>query len=169
MIQSAGILVYRLKDGKPEVFLAHPAGPFWAHKDTWSIPKGELDDGEDHLKAARREFEEEIGMALPEGELIDLGSIKQNSRKTNYIWALEGDLDPAKFHCSSMFTIEWPPKSGTQQEFPENDRAEWFSLEEAKQKLFKNQLGFLDRLAEHLGVEVADTDTDSTAPQQSLF
>jgi predicted NUDIX family NTP pyrophosphohydrolase len=168
MKQSAGILVYRKSKDGIEVFLTHPAGPFWAKKDTWSIPKGELDDGEDHLAAARREFVEETGMEPPAGDYVKLGDIKQGSNKINYIWAVEGDLDPAKFVCESTFTIEWPPNSGRMQEFPENDRAAWFDLESAKRKLFKAQAPFIDRLAEHLGAEIKQSTSGPTS-QQSLF
>ncbi len=156
MKQSAGILVYRLMNGKAEVLLAHPGGPIWGHRDFWTIPKGELDPGENHLEAAFREFEEEIGMKPPESDLTDLGSSTQSSGKTNSIWATEGNIDLSGFSCNN-FTMEWPPKSGKLQEFPENDRAEWFDLSTAKQKLFKAQTIFINRLAEHLQVQVLGT------------
>ncbi len=148
MKQSAGILVFRRMTQGVEVLLVHPAGPIWGHKDFWSIPKGELDDSEDHLSAARREFLEEVGMDVPAGDLIDLGEAK-GSGKTNFVWAVEGDIDLSKFHCND-FTMEWPPKSGRLQSFPENDRAEWFSLETGRSKVFQNQAPFFDRLAAHL-------------------
>ncbi|HTB48789.1 MAG TPA: NUDIX domain-containing protein [Verrucomicrobiae bacterium] len=151
--QSAGILVFRGNPRSVEVLLVHPAGPFWAKKDTWSIPKGELDEGEDHLAAAFREFEEELGMLPPAGELLELGSMKQSGGKTNYIWAVEGEFN-VKLFKGNTFTMEWPPKSGQQQEFPENDRAAWFDLATAKRKLFKAQIVFIDRLAERLKIEM---------------
>jgi len=161
--QSAGILVFRRTNDIPEVLLAHPAGPFWSKRDSWSIPKGELDDDEDHLAAAEREFIEEVGLDIPEGPLIDLGVVKQSNDKFNYIWAVEGDPDLANFY-SEPFTMEWPPKSGVMQEFPEMDKVAWFELAVAKQKLFKNQIEFIDRLATHLQIELPPTST-----QQSLL
>lgn len=165
--QSTGILVYRRGKNGVEVFLTHPAGPFWAKKDTWSIPKGELDDGEDHLVAARREFIEETSLEPPEGEYIELGEAKQGSSKVNHIWAIEGDLDPAKFVCTSTFTLEWPPKSGNIQEFPENDRAAWFDIATSKQKLFKAQVEFIDRLIQKLSLD--EETVTAEAAQQTLL
>jgi predicted NUDIX family NTP pyrophosphohydrolase len=159
---SAGFLAYRWQGRLVEVLLVHPGGPFWARKDSWSIPKGELDEGEDKLTAAKREFLEEVGVAVPTGELMDLGSDKQGN-KTNFIWAVEGDIDVTKF-SSNSFTMEWPPKSGQLQEYPENDRAEWFSLEKAHKKIFKGQLVFLARLADQLGAIVP-----AEPEQQSLL
>ena len=151
--QSAGILVYR-KNGKDvEVLLTHPGGPIWAKRDTWSIPKGELDGEEDYLAAARREFSEEVGVEAPRGELIHLGSVPQGTGKENHIWAVEGTVDVTKFR-SNLFTMEWPPKSGRQQEFPENDRAAWFDISMAKQKVYTAQATFFDRLAEKLGIQL---------------
>ncbi len=161
--QSAGILVFRRTKDDVEVLLVHPAGPIWGKRDVWSIPKGELDEDEDHLTAAFREFEEEVGMKLQRDNLVDLGSSRQSSGKTNFIWALEANPDLMQFHCET-FTMEWPPKSGNLQEFPENDRADWFDLATAKQKLFKAQIGFIDRLAEKLQVEIPPEPT-----QQSLL
>ena len=146
---SAGLLVFRRKDNKVEVLLVHPAGPFWAKKDSWSIPKGNVEAGEDYIAAAHREFKEETNVDLPAGELIDLGSEKQSSSQVNYIWALEADPDLSDFK-SNNFTMEWPPRSGKTQEFPEVDRAEWFDISTAKDKLFKAQVAFIDRLNEHL-------------------
>ena len=142
---SAGILLHR-KDGT-EVLLVHPGGPFWARKDAgaWSIPKGEYSEGEDPEAAARREFAEELGVAL-EGELQPLGEAIQPSRKRVVAYAAEGDLDVAAIRSSS-FEIEWPPKSGRKQSFPEVDRAGWFTLEDAREKLLPGQRIFLDRLA----------------------
>jgi len=147
---SAGLLMYRRRRGGVEVFLVHPGGPFWAKKDAgaWSIPKGEYAAGDDPLEAARREFEEETGMA-PEGEFAELGSVKQAGGKTVTAWAFEGDCDPEAIR-SNTFTMEWPPKSGRQQEFPEVDRAGWFDLRTAEEKILKGQLGFLRRLGELL-------------------
>ena len=147
---SAGILLFRRSNNKLEVLIAHPAGPLWAHKDKWLLTKGEVEAGEDHLQAAKREFKEETGSEPPEGEFIDLGEAKGGS-KINHIWAIEGDFDTSTFTCNT-FTMEWPPKSGKIQEFPECDRAEWFDLPTAKEKLFKTQNVFIDRLAEHLGL-----------------
>lgn len=165
MKQSAGILLYRVKNGEAEVLLTHPGGPFWGKKDVWSIPKGEVDEGEDLLAAAGREFGEETGFAVPDGELIELGSAKQNSSKINHIWAVVGDADPSKFVCRSTFEMEWPPHSGTRQNFVENDRAAWFSPPVARQKLFKNQAVFIDRLAKHLSQNL----DDPTPVQPTLF
>ncbi|HET7320211.1 MAG TPA: NUDIX domain-containing protein [Candidatus Saccharimonadales bacterium] len=162
MKQAAGILLYKHEAGKVKVLLVHPAGPLWAHKDKWLLTKGEVDDADEgHLEAAKREFEEETGSPPPEGEYIDLGEAKGGS-KLNHIWALEGDLDTNTFHCNT-FTMEWPPKSGNIQEYPECDRAEWFDLPTAKQKLFKTQNVFIDRLAEHLGLGPVES------PQTSLL
>jgi predicted NUDIX family NTP pyrophosphohydrolase len=143
---SAGILLYHFCEQIPEVFLVHPGGPFWIKKDTgaWSIPKGEYDIGEDPLLAARREFNEETGYDL-DGNFISLLPIKQKSGKIIQIWALEGEADPAKVQ-SNTFTLEWPPKSGQQQEFPEIDRAGWFTLDQAREKIAPGQLGFLQEL-----------------------
>jgi predicted NUDIX family NTP pyrophosphohydrolase len=150
--RSAGILLYRLMGGPPEVLLVHPGGPFWARKDAgaWSIPKGEYDDGEDPQACALREFEEETGTRLPPGELADLGSVKQKGGKVVTAWAAEGDLD-ADAVSSNTFTMEWPPRSGRTAEFPEIDRAGWFEIGAAREKLVPAQTEFLDRLLERLG------------------
>ena len=150
--QSAGLLLYRIRDGGPEVFIGHMGGPFWAKKDerAWSVFKGEYDDSEDALAAARREFEEETGSPPPDGPLIDLGEVRQSSGKRVNAWAVEGDFDPADLK-SNTFTAEWPPRSGRQAEFPEVDRAEWFDLETARAKLVKAQAGFIDVLERELG------------------
>jgi predicted NUDIX family NTP pyrophosphohydrolase len=149
--RSAGILLHRVARGAPEVLLVHPGGPFWARRDAgaWSIPKGEYDDGEDPLACALREFEEEIGVALPPGELVELGSVKQKGGKVVSAWAAEGDLDADSVR-SNTFTMEWPPRSGRTVEFPEIDRAGWFGVEEAREKLVAAQAEFLDRLLERL-------------------
>lgn len=150
MKQSAGILLYRLGNGELEVFLAHPGGPYWVKKDAgaWTIPKGEIGDGEEPLEAAKREFAEEIGVRL-EGDFVELKPIRQKSGKMVHAWAVEGDLDPAKL-SSNPFSMEWPPKSGKQVEFPEVDRAGWFALDAARAKLLPAQLPLLDELAAKL-------------------
>ncbi len=145
--RSAGILLFREARGGIEVLLVHPGGPFWAKRDrgAWSIPTGEYDDGEDALAAARREFEEELGAPAPDGPPVELGEVKQRGGKVVVAWALEGDLDPATVR-SNTFTIEWPPKSGAMKEFPEVDRAEWFGLDEARERILPAQAPLLDRL-----------------------
>jgi predicted NUDIX family NTP pyrophosphohydrolase len=147
--RSAGILLHRDR----EVLLVHPGGPFWARKDAgaWSIPKGEYDEGDDPRAAALREFAEELGSPLPAGtELVELGTVKQKSGKVVTAYAAAGDLD-ADAVQSNTFTIEWPPRSGRTQEFPEVDRAGWFSLDEAREKLNPAQAELLVRLAPLLG------------------
>jgi predicted NUDIX family NTP pyrophosphohydrolase len=149
--RSAGILLYRVAAGAPEVLLVHPGGPYWARKDagSWSIPKGEYEDGEDPLACARREFEEETGTALTPGELVELGEVKQKGDKVVIAWGAEGDLN-ADSVTSNTFTMEWPPRSGRTVEFPEIDRAGWFELGAAREKLVPAQTEFLDRLLERL-------------------
>jgi len=145
---SAGIVLYRRREGHLEVLLVHPGGPYWKNKDAgaWTIPKGEYSDGEDALSAARREFCEETGFTLPVGEFKPLGEIRQPSGKVISAWAIEGDI-PAEEVKSNLFSLEWPPKSGKMQQFPEVDRAGWFDLDAARDKLIEGQRGFLDRLA----------------------
>jgi predicted NUDIX family NTP pyrophosphohydrolase len=145
--RSAGILLHRLRDGEREVLLVHPGGPFWAKKDrgAWSIPKGEYEDGEDPRACALREFEEELGAALPERELVALGEVRQKGGKRVTAWAVEGDLDPGSVR-SNTFTLEWPPRSGVLREFPEIDRAAWFGLPEARERIVPAQAELLDRL-----------------------
>lgn len=145
---SAGILPYRFRNNTLEVFLVHMGGPFWAKKDpgAWSISKGEPDGPEDILTAARREFKEETGIALEEDlKFIELDPIKQPGGKTVYVYAAQADFDPAKI-SSNLFSMEWPPRSGKYQEFPEVDRAEWFPISVARKKILKGQMGFLDQL-----------------------
>jgi predicted NUDIX family NTP pyrophosphohydrolase len=147
---SAGLLMYRRNRGRLEVFLVHPGGPFWANKDrgAWSIPKGECAAGEDLLAAARREFAEETGFC-PAGEAIALTPVRQKGGKIVHAFALKGDADPAAIR-SNRFALEWPPRSGRQQEFPEVDRAGWFDLVEAEQKLLEGQRGLLRQVADRL-------------------
>lgn len=145
---SAGILLYRRgDDGRLEVLLVHPGGPFFARKDegAWSIPKGLLDDGEDPLDAARREFREETGFPAPEGEALDLGEVRLRSGKRVIGFAVEGDLDASAI-VSNTFEMMWPPRSGTMRSFPEVDRGEWFLLDVARAKLNAAQASFLERL-----------------------
>ncbi len=146
--RSAGILLFRGSGGATEVLLVHPGGPFWAKRDlgSWSIPKGEYDDAEDALAAARREFEEELGTAAPDGDPVELGEVRQRGGKVVVAWALEGDLDADSIR-SNTFSIEWPPRSGAMQEFPEVDRAQWFGLDEARERILPAQAPLLDRLA----------------------
>ena len=144
--RSSGILLYR-RHPDLEVLLVHPGGPFWAKKDlgAWSIPKGEHDDAEEALACALREFEEETGTKPDEGQLSDLGTVKQKSGKVVQAYGLEGDLDADAIR-SNTFTMEWPPRSGRQAEFPEVDRAQWFTVEAARERINPAQSAFLDRL-----------------------
>lgn len=145
--KSAGLLLYRLRAGRPEVFLGHMGGPFWAKKDeaAWSVFKGEYGDDEDPYLAARREWEEETGSPPPDGPVLELGEVRQASGKRVIAWALEGDFDPADLR-SNTFAIEWPPRSGRQAEFPEVDRGEWFDLDTARRKLVRGQVPLIDAL-----------------------
>lgn len=144
---SAGLLLYRVHDGVVEVLIGHPGGPFWARKDdgAWSILKGEYTDGEDPWAAAQREFEEEVGLRPPPGPRLDLGPVKQPSGKVLTVFAVRGDLDITDAH-SNTFELEWPRGSGQIKAFPEIDRLGWFSLSNARVKLLKGQLPFLDHL-----------------------
>jgi len=148
--KSAGILLYRVNDGALEVLLAHPGGPFWARKDmgAWTIPKGEIGDGEEPLAAARREMAEETGIDA-QGPAIALAPIRQKGGKTVIAFAVLGDCDPAAIR-SNTFSTEWPPGSGQQQEFPEVDRAQWFAIKEAKGKILPAQIPLLEELATRL-------------------
>lgn len=149
--RSAGILMYRRAGGALEVFLAHPGGPFWEGKDdgAWSIPKGEYEEGEEALAAARREFQEETGFPV-DGAFIPLSPVRQPSGKLVSAWAVEGDCDPSLLR-SNTFTMEWPPRSGRQAEFPEVDRGAWFGVAEARRKIMKGQLPLLEELCRLLG------------------
>ena len=150
-VESAGLLLHRERDGKPEVLLVHPGGPFWKRRDAgvWSIPKGEIEDGEVAVDVARREFREELGQDPPAGELVSIGSIRQAGGKVVHAWIARGDFDSERI-ASVPFTLEWPPRSGKMQEFPEVDVAGWFDLDSARQKMLPAQTVFLDRLAEVL-------------------
>jgi predicted NUDIX family NTP pyrophosphohydrolase len=156
---SAGILLFRkaAESGPLEFLLVHPGGPFWAKRDlgAWTIPKGQLEQGEDPRDCALREMGEELGAApaLDLGDLIELGSVRQRAGKVVEAWAAEAEFDPAAL-SSNSFTMEWPPRSGNEQEFPEVDRAQWFDLEGARRKILPAQSAFLDRLIEHLGLPV---------------
>jgi predicted NUDIX family NTP pyrophosphohydrolase len=153
---SAGILLYRRRPGSDdlEVALGHPGGPFFARKDAgaWSIPKGLCEPGSDvdQLATAVREFTEEVGSPPPPGPYLELGSVKQSSAKIVVVWAVEGDLDPALAH-SNTFELQWPPRTGRVQSFPEIDRVEWFTIERARVKLNPGQVAFLDRLLAAVG------------------
>lgn len=141
-------MLHRRRGDDLQVLLVHPGGPLWARRDAgvWSIPKGEYDDDEDPLTAARREFAEELGTPAPDGEALNLGEIRQKSGKRVRAWAVAGDLDADQAR-SNMFSMQWPPKSGRVQEFPEVDRAQWFGLDEAREKLNAAQVELLERLS----------------------
>lgn len=164
---SAGILLFRRRGGAVEFLLVHPGGPFWAKKDAgaWSIPKGQVEDGEEPRASAIRELEEELGEApeLDPEQLIGLGSIRQRAGKVVEAWAAEADFDPAAL-ASSTFAMEWPPRSGNQQEFPEVDQAEWFGLEAAREKILSAQAELLNRLLERL--ESEEEDGERSVPER---
>ncbi len=156
---SAALLLYRHTEGRRlEVLLGHMGGPFWARKDEggWSIPKGEYDAGADVLAVAKREFEEELGVPPPQGDLTELGELRQPSGKVIIAWAIEGDF-AAETCRSNTFQMEWPKGSGRMQEFPEIDRAEWFDIPTARTKLVKGQVPFLDRLMQTVSADSAAT------------
>jgi len=144
--RSAGLLMYRRRAVGIEVFLVHPGGPFWAKKDlgVWSIPKGEYSEDEPPLAAAKREFEEETGFAAA-GDFIELGELKQSGGKIVTAWAVEGDCDPTRLRSNTLM-MEWPPRSGRKVEFPEVDRASWFSIDDARERMLIGQRSFLERL-----------------------
>lgn len=145
---SAGLLMFRRRDGELQVLLVHPGGPLFKNKDdgAWSIPKGVVETGEDHLECAKREFAEEVGMT-PTGPFLPLSPVKQKGGKIVHAWAFQGDFDPSAF-VSNTFTMEWPPRSGRPMEFPEIDRAEFFQVAVAKQKINAAQVGFIEELEE---------------------
>ncbi|TMK42370.1 MAG: NUDIX domain-containing protein [Actinobacteria bacterium] len=149
--RSAGVLPYRVGHAGLEVMLVHPGGPFWARRDlgAWSLPKGELEPGEDPRDAALRECREELGLDLDGPRLVDLGEIKQRGGKLVRAWAAECALDPSAV-TSNTFSLEWPPRSGQVREFPEIDRAQWFSVSEARRRMLEAQVPLLDRLLERL-------------------
>jgi predicted NUDIX family NTP pyrophosphohydrolase len=155
VIRSAGLLMFRRRDGAVEVLLAHPGGPFWSRRDeaAWTLPKGEIGPGEDPLAAARREFQEETGFAS-RPPFHPLGELRQRSGKRITAWAFEGDADPHAL-VSNRFEMEWPPRSGRLQSFPEVDRVQWFGLPQARRKLLAGQAPFLDQLAQWLGADTA--------------
>src|SRR6201986_713493 len=150
--KSAGLLLFRHAGKDLEVLLVHPGGPFWAKRDegAWSIPKGECEEGEDPRAAAWREFGEELGTPPPEGDPLELGEVRQKAGKIVVAWAIAGDLD-AEAITSNTFTMEWPPRTGRSQEFPEVDRAGWFSLAEARERINPAPAALLDRLRAALG------------------
>jgi predicted NUDIX family NTP pyrophosphohydrolase len=150
-MRSVGLLLYRGRGGSHEVFLVHPGGPYWAKKDlgAWSLPKGEFDRGEEPLDAAKREFREETGFEPPDGPFAPLGAIGQPGGKIIEAWGVRWDCDPALVR-SNTFSLEWPPRSGRKQEFPEIDRAAWFGLQEAARRILKGQRGFLTALERRL-------------------
>src|SRR2546430_15897474 len=147
---SAGILLSRVRAEELEVFLVHPGGPYWEKRDAgaWSIPKGEFNEGDDPLEAARREFQEETGSQAT-GEFFAFTPLKQRSGKLVYAWAVRGDIDAASVK-SDTFSMEWPPRSGQQREFPEVDRGAWFTVAAANEKILPGQRGFIRQLREHL-------------------
>ncbi|OMI90946.1 DNA mismatch repair protein MutT [Streptomyces sp. M1013] len=151
MRRSAGLLLHRRgPGGEMQVLLGHMGGPFYARRDAgaWTVPKGEYDPAEPAWEAARREFEEELGLPPPEGEAVPLGEVRQAGGKVVTVWAVRADLDPATV-VPGTFRMEWPPRSGRIEEFPELDRVAWFALERAREVIVKAQSAFLDRLAEH--------------------
>lgn len=153
--RSAGLLLYRFDPlGAIEVLLVHPGGPFWANRDdgVWSIPKGEYEEGSDPRRVAAVELEEELGTPAPAGDAIDLGEVRQRGGKRVVAWAIEADLDVSSI-TSNHFELEWPPRSGTVQSFPEVDRAAWFTVPAARVRLLAGQLPFLDRLLDALGAD----------------
>jgi len=149
---SAGILLYRFKKGSLQVLLVHPGGPYWARRDagSWMIPKGEVEDGEEPLETAKREFKEEVGLEV-DGDFIDLGEVRQSGGKRVHVWALLKDAEIKEVR-SNTFSMEWPKGSGIIREFPEVDRAEWFSMDDAYRKILKSQKPFLDRLIRELNI-----------------
>jgi predicted NUDIX family NTP pyrophosphohydrolase len=150
--RSAGLLLFRHTDDGIEVLLGHMGGPYFAKKDAgaWTVPKGEYEPDEPAWQAARREFQEELGLPPPDGEAIGLGEVRQTNGKIVTVWAVAADLDPAAI-VPGTFTMEWPPRSGRMREFPELDRVAWYGLDRAREVIVTAQAAFLDRLAEHSG------------------
>lgn len=168
---SAGIVIYRKGDAGYEMLIVHPGGPFWAKKDigSWSIPKGEFDEPEEPLAAAKREFQEETNISAPTGDYALLGEFKQPSGKIVHAFVIEADINLEHFR-SNMFEMEWPPQSGKKQEFSENDKAAWVSLAVARQKVVKGQVAIIETLAEQIGQSLAPNQPDdNTARQTNLF
>lgn len=166
--KSAGVLAYRLAHGIPEIFLVHPGGPFWVKKDdgAWSVPKGLIDEDEDHLAAARREFLEETGQAI-DGHFIELVPLKQKSGKTIYCWAVEHSFDPAQCK-SNLFEMEWPRNSGRKQSFEEVDKFSFFAPALALKKVHMGQAGFIRQLLDHLHFPVpVDIEIENAAEPQA--
>ena len=147
MLTSAGLLMFRVNAGALQVLLVHPGGPFCAKKDAgvWTIPKGMPEEGEELLECARREFREETGFDAGDGPFLPLSTVKQKGGKVVHAWAMQGDCDPAQLK-SNTFSLEWPPRSGKMADFPEIDRAAWFGVEEARRRILKGQLGFIEHL-----------------------
>ncbi|BBX75832.1 NUDIX domain-containing protein [Mycobacterium shinjukuense] len=166
---SAGLLLYRFRDGAVDVLIGHPGGPFWARKDdgAWSIPKGEYTDGDDPWAAARREFTEEIGLPVPDGPAIDIGSATQPSGKVVTVFAVRGDLDITEAR-SNTFELEWPKGSGTVRKFPEVDRVGWFPVARARVKLVTGQRVFLDRLMAHPAVAAMCASAQGTGGSSAM-
>lgn len=156
--RSAGILLYRWRDGAPEVLLGHPGGPYWTRKDegAWMVPKGAVEPGEAAREAAIREFEEEVG-PLPPGTPTPLRTVRQNGGKLVEVYALEGDFDPAAL-ASNEFELEWPPRSGRMKRFPELDRIRWMGMEEARRQILLSQRPVLDALSDRLASPASDTE-----------
>lgn len=170
MKQSAGILLHRDRGQGVEVLLVHPGGPFWSRKDAgaWSIPKGEFLEDEEPFVAAQREFSEELGLAVPEGQTKELGSVQQSGSKIVFAWAVGADLDIEAIK-SNMFDLEWPPKSGQMKQFPEIDRAGWFTLDVAQTKLVKGQVPLTQKLADALGIELPPAAKPEILPSAKPF
>jgi predicted NUDIX family NTP pyrophosphohydrolase len=166
---SAGLLLYRIdRDGGVEVLLGHPGGPLWAKRDEgyWSVPKGEIETGEDPWAVARREFEEETGHPPPDGDPIELGDIRQKGGKLVSAWAMAGDLDPATAH-SNTFLLEWPPRSGRRITVPEIDRVAWFRPDEARRRIKDTQIPLIDRLLDAIGAPDGRLSDPSAAATRS--